>query len=54
MCYIFIYSLLNKVISILNETGQIQLETLGKKQESVLAESLVEFLSKLTPVLPNN
>ena len=43
-----------QVISILNETGQIQLETLGKKQESVLAESLADFLSKLTPVLPNN
>jgi len=41
-----------QVISILNETGQVQLETLGKKQESILAESLSEFLSKLTPVLP--
>ncbi|RBW47325.1 SecY-interacting protein [Psychromonas sp. B3M02] len=41
-----------QVISILNETGQVQLETLGKKQEAVLAESLAEFLSKLTPILP--
>ncbi|WP_298940303.1 SecY-interacting protein [uncultured Psychromonas sp.] len=43
-----------QVISILNETGQVQLETLGKKQESILAESLSEFLSKLTPVLPQD
>ena len=43
-----------QVISILNETGQVQLETLGKKQESILAESLTEFLSKLTPVLPQD
>jgi len=40
-----------QVISILNETGQVQLETLGKRQETILAESLAEFLSKLTPVL---
>jgi len=40
-----------QVISILNETGQVQLETLGKKQESLLAESLAEFLSLLTPRL---
>lgn len=39
-----------QVISILNETGQVQLETLGKKQEAVLAESLSEFLEKLTPI----
>ena len=41
-----------QVISILNETGQVQLETLGKKQEAILAESLVEFLDKLKPILP--
>lgn len=43
-----------QVISILNATGQVQLETLGKKQEAVLAESLAEFLEKLTPVLPKD
>ena len=41
-----------QVISILNETGQVQLETLGKKQEAILAETLADFLEKLTPVLP--
>jgi len=40
-----------QVISILNETGQVQLETLGKKQEAILAESLAEFLSKLNPII---
>jgi SecY interacting protein Syd len=40
-----------QIISILNDTGQVQLETLGKKQESILADSLVEFLQKLTPVV---
>ncbi|MGJ8581192.1 MAG: SecY-interacting protein [Psychromonas sp.] len=40
-----------QVISILNETGQVQLETLGKKQEAVLAESLAEFLAALTPLI---
>jgi len=43
-----------QVISILNETGQVQLETLGKKQEAILAESLSEFLEKLTPVFVEN
>ena len=38
-----------QIISILNETGQVQLETLGKKQEAVLAESHEAFLEKLTP-----
>lgn len=41
-----------QVISILNETGQVQLETLGKKQEVILAESVAEFLQKLTPIIP--
>ena len=40
-----------QVVSILNKTGQVQLETLGKNQEAVLAETLAEFLSKLTPVI---
>lgn len=43
-----------QVISILNETGQVQLETLGKKQEAVLAESLAEFLEKLTPIMTDS
>jgi len=40
-----------QVISVLNETGQVQLETLGKKQEAILAESLAEFLEKLKPIV---
>jgi len=40
-----------QIISILNETGQVQLETLGKQQEAILAESLAEFLEKLTPIV---
>ncbi|MEI6898133.1 MAG: SecY-interacting protein [Psychromonas sp.] len=40
-----------QVISILNETGEVQLETLGKKQESILAPSLADFLDRLQPVL---
>jgi len=40
-----------QVISILNETGQVQLETLGKKQEKILAQNLADFLSQLTPVI---
>jgi len=40
-----------QIISVLNETGQVQLETLGKKQEAILAESLAEFLEKLTPIV---
>ena len=39
-----------QVISILNDTGEVQLETLGKKQEAILASSLAEFLDKLQPV----
>jgi len=40
-----------QIISVLNETGQVQLETLGKKQEAILAESLAEFLEKITPIV---
>ena len=40
-----------QVISILNETGEVQLETLGKKQEAILAPNLAEFLAKLQPVM---
>ncbi len=40
-----------QVISILNETGEVQLETLGKKQEAVLATNLADFLAKLQPVV---
>jgi SecY interacting protein Syd len=40
-----------QIISILNETGQVQLETLGKGQETVLAESLADFLAVLQPVM---
>ena len=40
-----------QVISILNDTGEVQLETLGKQQEAILAPSLVEFLNKLQPVV---
>jgi len=40
-----------QVISILNETGEVQLETLGKKQEAILAPNLAEFLNKLQPVV---
>jgi len=39
-----------QVISILNETGEVQLETLGKQQEAILAPNLAEFLDKLQPV----
>lgn len=40
-----------QVISILNDTGEVQLETLGKKQEAILAPSLDVFLTQLTPVI---
>jgi len=39
-----------QVISILNATGEVQLETLGKKQEAILASNLADFLDKLQPV----
>tara|TARA_R110001583_G_scaffold10698_7_gene49166 strand:+ start:17997 stop:18542 length:546 start_codon:yes stop_codon:yes gene_type:complete len=40
-----------QVISIVNETGEVQLETLGKKQEAVLAPSLDVFLAQLEPII---
>lgn len=40
-----------QIISILNATGQVQLETLGKGQEALLAENLAAFLKALTPVI---
>lgn len=40
-----------QIVSILNETGQVQLETLGKGQERILAENLAEFLADLQPVI---
>jgi SecY interacting protein Syd len=43
-----------QIISILNETGEVQLETLGKKQEAILAPNLAEFLAKLQPVTTHN
>lgn len=40
-----------QIISIINETGQVQLETLGKGQEQILAENVAEFLKQLQPVI---
>lgn len=40
-----------QIISVLNETGQVQLETLGKGQEALLAENLADFLQHLTPII---
>jgi len=40
-----------QIISVVNETGQVQLENLGKGQERVLAESLSDFLMQLTPTI---
>jgi len=40
-----------QIISILNETGQVQLETLGKGQEALLSENLPDFLNALQPVI---
>ena len=40
-----------QIISILNETGQVQLETLGKGQEAILAENVADFLAELQPVI---
>ena len=39
-----------QIVSILNETGQVQLENLGKGQEKVLAENLTDFLTRLEPI----
>ena len=40
-----------QIISVLNETGQVQLETLGKGQEAILADNLADFLAMLKPVI---
>lgn len=40
-----------QIVSVLNDTGQVQLETLGKGQEAILAENLADFLDALTPVI---
>lgn len=40
-----------QIISILNDSGEVQLETLGKGQELLLADNLVCFLQKLKPIM---
>ncbi|MCG6201267.1 SecY-interacting protein [Psychromonas antarctica] len=40
-----------QIISILNATGQVQLETLGKGQEAILAENVADFLALLEPTI---
>ncbi|MFT6927567.1 MAG: SecY interacting protein Syd [Psychromonas sp.] len=40
-----------QIVSVLNATGEVQLETLGKGQEAVLADNLADFLASLTPIL---
>lgn len=40
-----------QIVSVLNATGEVQLETLGKGQEALLAENLGDFLATLTPVI---
>ena len=40
-----------QLISVINETGQVQLENLGKGTERILAESLPEFIQKLVPYI---
>ena len=40
-----------QIISIANETGQVQLETLGKGIDCILAETVADFLAKLEPVV---
>lgn len=40
-----------QIISIINATGQVQLETLGKGQEAILAENLGDFLAELQAVI---
>lgn len=37
-----------QIISVQNETGQVQLENLGKGTEQILAETLPDFIKKLT------
>ncbi|WP_165872769.1 SecY-interacting protein [Celerinatantimonas diazotrophica] len=36
-----------QIVSVVNQTGEVILETLGKKQDKLLASSLGEFLSQL-------
>ncbi|HEY5715666.1 MAG TPA: SecY-interacting protein [Psychromonas sp.] len=40
-----------QIVSVLNDTGQVQLETLGKGQEAILAENLADFLDALSPAI---
>lgn len=40
-----------QIVSVLNATGEVQLETLGKGQEAVLADNLADFLASLTPII---
>ena len=40
-----------QIISLINATGQVQLETLGKGQEAILAENLADFLKDLQPII---
>jgi len=40
-----------QIVSVLNATGEVQLETLGKGQEAILADNLADFLASLTPVI---
>jgi len=40
-----------QIVSVLNATGEVQLETLGKGQEAILADNLANFLTALTPVI---
>ncbi|PKH03780.1 SecY-interacting protein [Psychromonas sp. MB-3u-54] len=40
-----------QIVSVLNATGEVQLETLGKGQEAILAANLADFLATLTPVI---
>lgn len=40
-----------QIISIVNATGEVQLETLGKGQDAILADNLADFLAQLEPVI---